>query len=167
MKSKTKIISTFHCSTETAFKMPILGDATKIHTGYGLLPSVSHFADDSTWGKPGGYRMVHVKKNLLYKAGLWAKDIIVERNENKYWKWELNNIEQRPMGFKKMEGEWLVEDNNDGTVLITYTYSLYSANAFIYPFHWLFTKLVWHKYMQHATANISAMIATRSPYMYD
>ena len=166
MKSNTTVISTFHCSLERAFKTPILGDATKIHTGYGIFPAVTHFTDDKTWGKPGGFRMVHVKKNIIYITGLWAKDITIERKENKYWKWELNNFRQWKMGFQKFVGEWLVENQKDGTILITYTYSLYSNNIFIYPLHWLFTKFMWNKYMKHAMKNIKFLAETEASLIY-
>jgi hypothetical protein len=166
MKSKTTVISYFHCSLERAFKTPILGDATKIHTGYGFFPEVTHFTDDKTWGKPGGHRMVQVKKNMLYATGFWAKDVTHERKENEYWRWELNDFKQWKMGFKKFIGEWRVVDQKDGTILITYSYTIYSNNLIIFPIHWLFTKSIWNSYMKHAMENIKFLAESEAPLIY-
>lgn len=70
------------------------------------------------------------------------------------------------MGFKKFTGEWLVEDKNDETIYITYTYTLHSGNILIFPFHWMFTKLIWNKYMKHAMENIKLLADSDSPYIY-
>ena len=40
-----------------AFKTPMLCDISKVHTGYGFIPKVSHCTDDENWGKPGFSKM--------------------------------------------------------------------------------------------------------------
>jgi hypothetical protein len=167
MKTTTQVTSLFYCSLERAFKTPILGDATKFHTGFGFLPPVTHFTEDETWGKPNGYRMAQIDKSVLFNEGVLAKDIVVKREDNKYWKWEVNNFRQWRMGFEKFQGEWFVKDNANGTIGIVYAYSLYTRNILLFPFHWLFTKTIWNQYMKHAIQNIKLIAESEAPFVYN
>jgi hypothetical protein len=60
METTVKITTTFNCSLERAFKSPILCDVRKVHTGYGMMPRVTHCAEDEN-----GEGLVQVKKYLL------------------------------------------------------------------------------------------------------
>lgn len=166
MKTTTTVTSNFRCSLERAFKTPILGDATKIHTGYGFMPPVTHFTKDETWGKPGGDRIVYSAKNSFYKEGESALDTVIDRVDNRYWKWVVSDFRQWSMGFTKFQGEWFVEDNKDGTIAIKYVYTLFSKNILAYPFHWFLTKVLWSGYMEHAMQNIKTLAETEAPYIY-
>lgn len=42
MKFEIKIKTIYQCSLERAFKTPMLCDLSKIHTGYGIMPKVTH-----------------------------------------------------------------------------------------------------------------------------
>jgi hypothetical protein len=42
MEIKVKETTIFNCSLERAFKTPMLCDVSKVHTGYGLMPAVTH-----------------------------------------------------------------------------------------------------------------------------
>ncbi len=57
METIISVELTFNCSLERAFKTPILGDATKFLVGYGIIPAIEKFTEDTTWGKPGGHRV--------------------------------------------------------------------------------------------------------------
>ena len=70
MKTVVEVKATFNCSPERAFKTPILGDATQFLVGYGIIPAVVKFTDDSTLGKPGGQRMPHSARNF---ASQWLR----------------------------------------------------------------------------------------------
>lgn len=48
MVSTVTISAIFECSLERAFKTPMLCDVTKVHTGYGFMPRVTHCIDDET-----------------------------------------------------------------------------------------------------------------------
>jgi hypothetical protein len=167
MKSRTQVFSTFRCSLERAFKIPMLGDATKIHTGYGFIPAITHFTEDDTWGIPDGHRLAHINRSVLYSKGELAKDIILKRENNKYWKWEVNNFKQWRLGFKKFQGEWFVKDLKNGTIEIIYVYTLYTGNVLFYPFHWLFAKTIWNKYMNHLIHNIKFLAESNAPFIYN
>lgn len=51
METKVSVSTTYNCSLERAFKTPILCDVSKVHTGYGLMPKVTHSTDDHDWEK--------------------------------------------------------------------------------------------------------------------
>jgi hypothetical protein len=63
------ITTVYTCSLERAFKTPILCDVSKIHTGYGIMPKVTHCTDDEHWGKPGNSKKIFVAPSLLQKGG--------------------------------------------------------------------------------------------------
>ena len=106
MKTKVTVKSIFHCSLERAFKTPMLCDVSKVHTGYGIMPRVTHCTDDADWGKPGSSKNVFVAASLTQKGGFGSVDNVIERLENKYWKIEINNFQSWMLGCTKFVGEW-------------------------------------------------------------
>jgi hypothetical protein len=166
MKTKVKITSIFNCSLERAFKTPMLCDVTKIHTGYGLMPKVTHTTDDAHWGQVGSSKKVYVAKSLTHKGGFGSVDNVIERIENKYWKIEINNFQAWMLGFYKFVGEWQTTELEKHKMLIEYTYTLYAKNPILYPINWLFTKTFWRKYMKHALENVRQLISNEEPYQY-
>jgi len=144
----------------------MLSDVTKIHTGYGMMPKVTHCTEDETWGQEGGSRIVHSAKNLFFKAGESALDTVLVRRENEYWKIEISAFKKWTMGFNKFQGEWATSDNGDGTVKVIYSYTLYAKNPLAFPVHWLFTKTIWRAYIKHALYNIKAMAEAGEPYVH-
>lgn len=50
MEFNVQIQETWPCNIESAFKTPMLCDVTLIHTGYGLMPRLTHVSDDANWG---------------------------------------------------------------------------------------------------------------------
>ena len=89
MQTSTKVTIIFNCSLERAFKTPILCDVSKVHTGYGIMPKVTHCTDDNNWGKAGFTKKVFVAKSLIQKGGFASINKIIERKENEYWKLEV------------------------------------------------------------------------------
>lgn len=147
---RTSITATFHCSLECAFQTPMLGDITRVHTGYLFMPKVTHTTDHDTWGQVGGSRRVFMAPNLFFKGGEAALDTVLERIENQYWKIEISQFKYQAMGFSRFQGEWSTQPNPDDTVAVTYTYTLFSELVYLYPLQWLFTKIAWRMYMRHA-----------------
>ncbi len=92
VKSRIKLTTLYHCSLERAFKTPMLCDVSKVHTGYGIMPRVTHCTDDEQWGKPGYSKKVFVAKSLSQKGGWASVDKVVERVENEYWKIEVSDF---------------------------------------------------------------------------
>ena len=135
MTTSTSVSEIFNCSLETAFKTPILGDATKTLTGYGIIPAVSHFTEDETWGQEGGSRMPHSATSLLSKGGEIGVDVIVVREENKYWKWQVTDFRQWSMGFTKFQGELFFEEIAENKISVRWLYTLSSKSILAYPFH--------------------------------
>ena len=61
---KVKAEAIYKCSLERAFKTPMLCDVSKIHTGYGVMPKVTHATEDEDWGKPGSSKKIFAAKSL-------------------------------------------------------------------------------------------------------
>lgn len=78
------ISATFECPLERAFKTPMLCDVAKVHTGYGIMPRITHAADDADWGKPGFSKKVYAAKSLTQKGGFVCVDTVLQRIENQY-----------------------------------------------------------------------------------
>ncbi len=99
MVSKVKVSAIYECSLERAFKTAILCDITKIHTGFIIIPKVTHCSDDENWGKIGYSKKVYVAKSLTQKGGWASDDKVIERVENKYWKIEVSNFQSWLLGI--------------------------------------------------------------------
>ena len=167
MQTTTEITTVFNTTIERAFKTPMLCDITKIHTGDGITPRVTHCTEDENWGKVGGSRKVFMAKNLTFRGGESSLDKVLERIENEYWKIEISDFKTWSMGFEKFEGEWFTTQLQDGKVQVRYRYTLFSNSVIFYPFHWLFTKLVWRNYMWHVLENIRKLAAEEAPYLHE
>lgn len=145
----------------------MLCDITKVHTGYGFTPKVTHCTDDENWGKPGFSKKVFVAKSLLQKGGFASTDTVIERIENKYWKIEVSNFQAAMLGFTKFVGEWETTQLESNKIQIDYTYTMHSKYMLLYPLNWLFTKLFWRVYMKHVLENIRKMVEAKEPYQFD
>lgn len=166
METKVKVTTIFHCSLERAFKSPMLCDVTKIHTGFGIMPKVTHCTEDENWGKPGSSKKVFVARSLTHKGGFGSVDNVVERKENKYWKIEINNFQAWMLGFYKFMGEWQTTELEKDKILIEYTYTLYSNNVLLYPINWIFTRTFWKIYMKRVLENVRQLTMNEEPYQY-
>lgn len=166
MVSKIKVSTIYNCSLERAFKTPMLCDVSKVHTGYGLMPKVSHCTEDEHWGKPGFAKNIYVVKSLTQDGGLASTDKVLERIENAYWKIEVGNFKSWMLGFYKFIGEWRTTELEPNKILIEYTYTLYSNIALLYPLNWLFAKTFWRIYMKRVLENIRTMTINKEAYIY-
>ncbi len=167
MTTKVKISTIYHCPLEQAFKTPILCDVTKVHTGFGLMPKVTHCTEDENWGQPGSRKNVFVAKSWTQKGGFASVDKVLERIENKYWKIEVSEFQSWMLGFSKFVGEWQTTEIEKDKIQVEYTYTLHSDIAMLYPLNWLFTKLFWKSYMKHVLENIRQLTLKNEPYMYE
>ena len=167
MRFVVKVQTTYNCSLERAFKTAILCDLSKIHTGLGIMPKVTHTTDDENWGKVGSTKKVFVGKSMTQKGGYGSQDKILERRENEYWKIEVSDFQSWMLGFYKFEGEWETILLAKEKIQINYTYTLYSKAILLRPFNWMFAKLFWKKYMNQVLDNIRKMTANKEPYQYD
>jgi hypothetical protein len=115
--TKVKITTTFNCSLERAFKTPMLCDVTKVHTGYGMMPRVTHCTEDENWEKIGSSKKVFVEKSLTHKGGFGSVDNVIERIEDKYWKIEINQFQAWMLGFYKFASK-ITTRYNEGTNIL-------------------------------------------------
>jgi len=145
----------------------MLCDVSKVHTGFGLMPKVTHCTDDENWGKSGFSKKVHVAKSLTQKGGFASVDTVIERIENQYWKIEVNQFQAWMLGFYKFVGEWKTTELETNKIRIDYTYTLYSNSVLLTPFSWMFAHLFWKKYMNQVIENIRKMIEENEPYIYN
>lgn len=162
-----KTTTIFNCSLSRAFKTPMLCDVTKVHTGKGIMPAVTHCTEDESWGKEGSSKKVHVAKSLTQKGGFGSMDNVVKRIENRYWKIEVNNFQTWMLGFYKFVGEWETIELDKDKIQVNYTYTLAAKGALLYPFQWLFAKLFWKGYMHQVLQNIHQMAKNKEPYLFE
>ncbi len=167
MKSRIKLKIIYNCSLERAFKTPMLCDVSKVHTGYGIIPKVTHCTDDKRWGKPGYSKKIFVAKSLTQKGGWVSVDKVIERIENTYWKIEVSDLKSWILGFSKFVGEWQTTELEPNKILIEYTYTLHSDVAVLYPLNWLFVKTYWKIYMKRVLENVRKMAYNNEPYLYE
>jgi hypothetical protein len=167
MKTTVKISYIFFCSLERAFKTPILCDVSKVHTGYGLMPKVTHCTQDENWGKIGSSKRVFVAKSLTQKGGFSSFDKILARIENEYWKIEVYDFQSWMLGFNRFVGEWKTTEIENNKILVEYTYTLHAENILLYPLNWLFAHTFWKIYMKKVVENIRQLANTKEPYCYD
>lgn len=156
----------YQCSLERAFKCPMLCDIAKVHTGYIVMPKVTHCTEDENWGVPGHVKKVFAAKSLTFKGGWVSTDQVLERVENDYWVIEVGNFQSWMLGFYKFVGTWKTTEIAPNRIQIDYTYDLYSKNLLLYPFNWLFVKLFWKKYMRRVLENIRVLAEGDEPILY-
>ena len=167
MEIKIKVSTTYKCSLERAFKTPLLCDVSKVHTGFGLMPKVTHSTDDENWGQIGSRKKVYAAKSLTQKGGFASVDKIFERVENDYWKFQVDDFQSWMLGFYKFVGEWKTTEIEPNNILVEYTYTLHSDNPLFYPLNWLFAKTFWKTYMKRVLENVRQMAYNNEPYKYE
>ena len=166
METRVKVSTVYYCSLERAFKTPMLCDVSKVHTGFGIMPRVTHCTDDENWGQPGFGKKVFAGKSLTQKGGFASVDRVIERIENKYWKIEVSDFQSWLLGFSKFVGEWQTTEIEKNKILVEYTYTLHSDIALLYPLNWLFAKTFWKIYMKQVLENIRQLANNNEPYQY-
>ncbi len=166
MTSKIKITTTYNCSLERAFKTPMLCDVSKVHTGFGIMPRVTHCTEDEDWGQPGFSKKVFAAPSLSQKGGWASVDKIIERVENSYWKFEVSDFQSWMLGFSKFVGEWQTTELEPNKILVEYTHTLHSDITLLYPLNWLFAKTFWQIYMKRVLENVRKMTVSDEPYQY-
>jgi len=166
MISKVTVSTIYACSLERAFKTPMLCDVSKVHTGYGIMPKVTHCTEDKNWGKPGASKKVYVARSLTHKGGFASVDTVLERIENNYWHFQVDQFQSWMLGFYMFEGEWRTTQLEQNKVLIEYTYSLHANIPLLYPINWLFTHTFWKVYMKRVLNKVRQMAYTNEPYLY-
>jgi hypothetical protein len=145
MTTSVTVKTIYNCSLERAFKTPMLCDVSKVHTGFGLMPKVTHCTEDALWGKVGGTKKVFVAKSPTFEGG-----------DFKSWL----------LGFSKFVGEWTTTELEENKILIEYTYTLYADTIWLYPLNWLFTHTFWRIYMKRVLENVRQMAYSNEPYQY-
>jgi len=144
----------------------MLCDVTKVHTGYWFMPKVTHTSEDEDWGKIGSSKKIHVAQSLTQKGGFGSVDHILEREENKYWKIQVDEFQTWMMGFYKMVGEWETKELAEGRIHVSYSYTLFSNKPIYYPLNYIFIKTFWRVYMRRVMENIRTMAYNEEPYLY-
>ena len=167
MELKIKVSTIYACSLERAFKTPMLCDVSKVHTGFGMMPKVTHCTGDEHWGQPGFSKKVFVAPSVTQKGGFASIDKVIERVENKYWKIEVSEFQSWMLGFTKFTGEWQTTEMEKDKILVEYTYTLHAGNPLLYPLNWLFAHTFWKMYMKRVLENIRQMAEGNEPYQYD
>lgn len=167
MEFKVVTQTIYHCSLERAFKSPMLCDVSKVHTGFGLMPRVTHCTEDENWGQPGSSKKVFAAESMTQKGGFASIDKVIERIENKYWKIEVSDFQAFILGFTKFTGEWTVTEIAPEKIRIDYVYTLHAGNPIFYPLNWLFARTFWKTYMNRVLENIRKLVENKEPYLYN
>ncbi|MBK8489220.1 MAG: hypothetical protein IPL48_15710 [Bacteroidetes bacterium] len=166
MISKIKVSTIYECSLERAFKTPMLCDVSKVHTGFGIMPKVTHCTEDENWGQPGSTKKVFAAKSFSQKGGFASVDKVIERIENSYWKIEVSDFQSWMLGFYKFEGEWKTTELEPNKIAVEYVYSLHSNIAILYPLNWLFANAFWKTYMKRVLENVRVLAYNNESYLY-
>jgi hypothetical protein len=166
-ETRVKISTIYHCTLERAFKTPMLCDVSKVHSGYGMMPKVTHCTNDENWGKVGSSKKVYAEKSLTQGGGFASVDKVIERIENSYWKIEVSDFQAWLLGFSRFTGEWQTTEIEKNKILVEYTYTMHSDVRMLYPLNWLFTKTFWTIYMKRVLENVRQMAVNKEPYLYD
>ncbi len=166
MELKIKVETTYNCTLERAFKTPLLCDVSKVHTGYGMMPKVTHCTEDENWGQIGSSKKVFAAKSLTQKGGFVSVDKIIDRVENDKWTFQVYDFQSWMLGFYKFVGEWKTTEIIPNHILIEYTYTLHANNPLFYPLNWLFAKVFWKTYMKRVLENVRQMAYNKEPYKY-
>ena len=167
MQHRTSVRAIFHCSLERAFKSPMLCDVTKVHSGWLMMPKVTHCEGDATWGRTNGSRRVFIQGNFFYKGGEAALDTVLERTENRYWKIEISNLRYFLFGITRLQGEWATKEIEKERIEVTYSYTLFSNEWALYPLHWFIVKVIWRRYMRHVMENVRVLAYSSATYTHD
>ncbi|WP_373553461.1 hypothetical protein [Haliscomenobacter sp.] len=166
MTTSVTVKTIYHCSLERAFKAPMLCDVSKVHTGFVIMPKVTHCTEDEDWGQPGSSKKVFVAPSLSQAGGEASMDRVIERIENQYWKIEVCEFKSWMLGFSKFVGEWRTTELEPNRILIEYTYTMHADVVWLYPLNWLFTKVFWRVYMQRVLENIRKMAEGDEAFLY-
>lgn len=167
MTNTVMIKTMYNCSLERAFKTPMLCDVSKVHTGFGIMPKVTHCTNDEHWGKPNHSKKVFVAKSASQKGGWASVDKVIERIENEYWKIEVSDFQSWMLGFSRFVGEWKTTEIEKNKILVEYTYTLHSDIAMLYPLNCLFAKTFWKTYMKRVLENVKVLAYNNEPYLYE
>lgn len=144
----------------------MLCNLSKVHTGYGFMPKVTHCTDDERWGQPGESKKVFVAKSLTQKGGWGSNDKVLERKENESWTIEVSNFQTWMLGFTKFFGQWKTSQIEENKIQVDYSYELHSNTVLLYPFNWLFAKTFWRMYMKRVLENVRTMAYNQEPYQH-
>lgn len=166
MYFSAKTVGFFNCSLERAFKTAILCDVSKIHTGYWLMPRITHCSEDENWGEINSTKKVYAAKSISQPGGYVSTDHVVERIDNEKWVIEVKNFQSWMLGFHTFRGTWKVTEMKPECIQIDYAYDLHFKGLWFLPLNWLFTKLFWTKYMKKVLANIKVLAENQEPYLY-
>ena len=144
----------------------MLCDVSKIHTGFGVMPKVTHCTDDENWGQVHSSKKVFAAKSWSQKGAYVSMDHVLERIENQYWKIKVDDFQSWMLGFYQFVGEWKTTEIEPNVIQIDYSYTMYAKGILYYPLNWLFTKLFWRKYMKQVLKNIEQLIEQGESYKY-
>lgn len=145
----------------------MLCDVSKVHTGFGIMPKVTHCTNDEHWGKPNHSKKVFVAKSVSQKGGWASVDKVIERIENEYWKIEVSDFQSWMLGFSRFVGEWKTTKIEKNKILVEYAYTLHSDIAMLYPLNCLFAKTFWKTYMKRVLENVKGLAYNNEPYLYE
>jgi hypothetical protein len=145
----------------------MLCDLSNVHTGYGIMPRVTHTTDNEHWGQPGSSKKVFVSKSLTQKGGFASVDHVLERVENQYWMIRVDDFQSWMLGFYQFIGKWETTEIDHNQILVEYTYWLYAEVLLLLPFQWLFANIFWPCYMKRVLENVRVMTIREEDYWYD
>ncbi|MFO0558702.1 MAG: hypothetical protein U0269_11865 [Polyangiales bacterium] len=166
MQFTVSLSTIFRCSLERAFKSPMLCDVSKVHTGFGPMPRVTHCEDDADWGRTGAKKRVFAKKSWTFAGGEASSDRVIERIENEYWKIEVADFKTWMLGFTRFVGEWKTTELAPDEIRVDYTYTLHADAALLAPAQWLFAKAFWPVYMRRVLENVRKLAYSNEPYQF-
>ena len=135
------------------FNFPVYSDVRKIMTGYGPLPASEGVSKEVNWGNKNGYRI------MLGFGKEFCKETILEKTQDKYWKYELSDFKTSSFFFiTKVQGEIWIDEVDNSVCKFTNKYSFYNRNIITLPITLLFVHLLWSGLQKKALKNIKELI---------
>lgn len=166
MQTTVRVTTIFRCPLERAFKTPILCDVSKVHTGFGPMPRVTHCTEDEGWGRVGARKRVFVARSWTFAGGEASTDRVLERVEDDRWRIEVTDFKAWMLGFTRFVGEWKTTELGPNEIRVDYTYTLHAGSPWLRPLQWLFANVFWKIYMRRVIENVRALAYAEEPYLF-
>ncbi len=144
----------------------MLCDISKVHTGFLVMPKVTHCTHDEGWGQVGASKRVIAAPSITFEGGEVSIDRVLERVENEYWKIQVDDFRTWMLGFTRFVGEWKTTELEPDAIRVDYTYTLHGEGALLALPQWLFARLFWPVYMRRVLENVRAMACGEEPFLY-
>lgn len=156
--------SIYRANLERSFKAPVLSDISKVHTGYGFMPKITHASEDKDWGETGSIKRIFGAKSLAFRGGEMGTDQILKRIKNELWVLEVSNFKTWLLGFYKFTIYWRTTALSENQTLINYECTMHAKGISLVPLQWIFANWFYKRYMKKVLDNVRLLAEGDEPF---